>query len=130
MQDLGTKLRMVVMAHRRIALVKKVEESFDLTSSTSASSDDTAFADMPNPLTSKSSSEASADGIFVAETENLAHEPFETTDEIKALTQEVIKTIRDIIVSFSLNMASTICFNNETFDVFLGLMSANCRNLN
>lgn len=96
MQDLGTKLRMVVMAHRRISLVKKVEETFDLTSTSPTPSDD-AFVDMSSPLSSKTT-ETSADGVFVAETENLVHEPFETTDEIKALTQEVIKTIRDIIV--------------------------------
>jgi hypothetical protein len=40
-------------------------------------------------------------GLYIAETENLVHEPYETNDEIKALTQEVIKTIRDIIVSFT-----------------------------
>jgi len=100
MQDLGTKLRMVVMAHRRISLLKKVEEKFDLPSpaSTTTTQSDDAFVDMSNPLTSKASETSTADGVFVAETENLVHEPFETTDEIKALTQEVIKTIRDIIV--------------------------------
>ena len=98
MQDLGSKLRMVVMAHRRISFVKKVDETFDL-SATSTSNSDDAFVDMSNPLTSKTT-ETSPDGVFVAETENLVHEPFETTDEIKALTQEVIKTIRDIIVRF------------------------------
>jgi len=29
MQDLGTKLRMVVMAHRRISIVKKAEETIE-----------------------------------------------------------------------------------------------------
>lgn len=29
MQDLGSKLRMVVMAHRRITLVKKAEEAIE-----------------------------------------------------------------------------------------------------
>merc|ERR1712098_344102 len=35
--------------------------------------------------------------IFLGETENVKHNEFETTEEIKALTQEIIKTIRDII---------------------------------
>ena len=38
-------------------------------------------------------------GVFTVETDNVVHQDYETTDEIKALTQEVIKTIRDIIVS-------------------------------
>ena len=37
--------------------------------------------------------------ILMATTENYEHEPYVTNDEIKALTQEIIKTIRDIIVS-------------------------------
>lgn len=35
--------------------------------------------------------------ILMVEVENIQHEPFKQTQEIKALTQEVIKTIRDII---------------------------------
>ena len=37
--------------------------------------------------------------IIMATTENYEHDPYVTNDEIKALTQEIIKTIRDIIVS-------------------------------
>ena len=87
MQDLGNKLRMVVNAHRRISLnqvlgdyakeMAKVEGKPDQEQPTS-------IADL---------------GVLMVETENLNHEPYEITDEIKALTQEVIKTIRDIIVS-------------------------------
>ena len=36
--------------------------------------------------------------VYSVNTENLEFEPWETTDEIKAITQEVVKTIRDIIV--------------------------------
>lgn len=35
--------------------------------------------------------------IFMVRTENLVHEPFQQTKELKALSAEVIKTIRDII---------------------------------
>lgn len=35
--------------------------------------------------------------ILMVRTENVHHEPFQSTEEVKALTAEVIKTIRDII---------------------------------
>jgi hypothetical protein len=35
--------------------------------------------------------------VLVAFTENVKHDDFETTEEVKAMTQEIIKTIRDII---------------------------------
>lgn len=66
MQDLGNRLRMVVMAHRRIALEKGESEELE-------------------------------ENLLIGKTENYEHEPYETTDEVKALTQEIIKTIRDII---------------------------------
>ena len=35
--------------------------------------------------------------IIMVEVENIKHEPFKHTEEVKALTAEVVKTIRDII---------------------------------
>ena len=35
--------------------------------------------------------------ILIVRTENVQHEPFEQSQEVKALSAEVIKTIRDII---------------------------------
>lgn len=35
--------------------------------------------------------------LLMVEVENVKHESFKNTEEVKALTQEVIKTIRDII---------------------------------
>ena len=35
--------------------------------------------------------------LLLGETENVSHKEFATTEEVKAMTQEVIKTIRDII---------------------------------
>ena len=48
---------------------------------------------------SESESEGEREGrpILMVRTENVHHEPFKSTEEIKALTAEVIKTIRDII---------------------------------
>ena len=49
----------------------------------------------------KTSLKPPADGIsqpiLMVEVENIKHHDFKQTDEVKALTQEVIKTIRDII---------------------------------
>ncbi len=63
---------------------------------------DESFMGIPSPIGGgRAKSEAPPHkGLYIAETENLVHEPYETNDEIKALTQEVIKTIRDIIVRF------------------------------
>jgi ATP-dependent Lon protease len=35
--------------------------------------------------------------LLMVEVENIQNDPFKQTQEVKALTQEVIKTIRDII---------------------------------
>lgn len=37
------------------------------------------------------------EGLFMVEVENITHNKFRQTEEVKALTQEIIKTIRDII---------------------------------
>ncbi|XP_040565810.1 lon protease homolog, mitochondrial [Lepeophtheirus salmonis] len=68
LQDLGERLRMVLMAHRRIKIMGPHNEDPEVT-----------------------------DQILCVDTINMEAEPFETNDEVKALTQEVIKTIRDII---------------------------------
>merc|ERR1719277_2851851 len=39
----------------------------------------------------------SDDRLFIGKTENVVHKDYTTTEEVKAMTQEVIKTIRDII---------------------------------
>ena len=80
MQDLGNKLRMVVMAHRRISLQEQVVGEVTEEGTTEQNTDE-------DP------------SVLMANTDNYEHEPYETTDEVKALTQEIIKTIRDIIVS-------------------------------
>ncbi len=95
MQDLGTKLRMVVMAHRRITLKQKHEE----TEAKTTSLDPEIIGSDEMPLAFNAKPENTIEALLQVETENLLHEPFETTDEVKALTQEIIKTIRDIIVS-------------------------------
>merc|ERR1712223_2353426 len=113
MQDLGQKIRMVVMAHRRIKILNTVtEEDVETTvaAETAASIEHvpegplTPISSTYEPKHDKNSSVETSDtsnanlkGVFTVETENVVHQEYETTDEIKALTQEVIKTIRDII---------------------------------
>ncbi|XP_014247529.1 lon protease homolog, mitochondrial-like [Cimex lectularius] len=104
MQDLGDRLRLVVMSHRRIRLTSPIFEEPAPTgqrrkrtarrlkelglSDKSKQDDKQAKASRPIP---KSKS------ILIVEVENVQHEKFKNTEEIKALTQEVIKTIKDII---------------------------------
>ena len=45
----------------------------------------------------ESESEEEKQPILMVRTENVHHQSFQNTEEIKALTAEVIKTIRDII---------------------------------
>uniref|UniRef100_A0A3Q2YTH6 Lon protease homolog, mitochondrial n=1 Tax=Hippocampus comes TaxID=109280 RepID=A0A3Q2YTH6_HIPCM len=83
MQDLGDKLRMIVMGHRRSGergeLVRKRNPNYGVTDL------------MPElrPLPSS--------GVLMVEVDNVLHEHFTVTEEVKALTAEIVKTIRDII---------------------------------
>ena len=103
MQDLGNKLRMVVNAHRRISLNQVLgdyaKEMAKVEGGKSDQEQPTSIADL---------------GVLMVETENLNHEPYEISDEIKALTQEVIKTIRDIIVSIEFLFSQYL--NKVAFD--------------
>ena len=111
MQDLGNKLRMVVMSHRRIKLVDAVTEAEEVSEASQAEAAATAEAATEGPpgeeaapkapeekSGSESGTQAQPGKVYSVNTENLEFEPWETTDEIKAITQEVVKTIRDIIV--------------------------------
>ena len=111
MQDLGNKLRMVVMSHRRIKLIDAVTEAEEVTEASQAEAGTATEAATESPgeeaapkateeksSGSESASQAQPGKVYSVNTENLEFEPWETTDEIKAITQEVVKTIRDIIV--------------------------------
>ena len=50
--------------------------------------------------------------VYMVETDNFEQQAFETTDELKAVTQEVIKTIRDIIVSAPIRMCYITRFSS------------------
>ncbi|XP_076646495.1 lon protease homolog, mitochondrial isoform X2 [Halictus rubicundus] len=139
-QDLGNRLRLVVMAHRRIKIVGQILEDImpknmhDDTVTTSKpsrrslmrkkSENRTSEAEktkkneeenvVPESAVPKKLEESKEEKFMSAESDsaqpqantqpllmveviNITHEKFRQTEEIKALTQELIKTIRDII---------------------------------
>ncbi|CAL1689547.1 unnamed protein product [Lasius platythorax] len=150
-QDLGNRLRLVIMAHRRIKIVNqifddpnpksehKMKLTFPLLNTTiTVPVDDTLnsgkisrrslrkktenrvlekiekvdemgaqstevkppidFSEKSTEKPSNSSApQSGSQPILMVEVVNVTHEKFKQTEEIKALTQELIKTIRDII---------------------------------
>lgn len=131
MQDLGDKLRMIVMGHRRIRISKQLDvEPEEPIAALDLDLEGGATSKMPrrkgkrprkdgaesatllgedlegkvkeaelNPEVTPLLSEpllSSAD-ILMVEVENVVHEQFQVTEEVKALTAEIVKTIRDII---------------------------------
>ncbi|XP_022625790.1 lon protease homolog, mitochondrial isoform X1 [Seriola dumerili] len=124
MQDLGDKLRMIVMGHRRIRITRQleVEPEEDVTPPVSSESEPESHPkpaprrktkrsrkDQPGPLAEQledTISEADlspellplpSSNILMVEVDNVQHEQFTVTEEVKALTAEIVKTIRDII---------------------------------
>ncbi|XP_076640248.1 lon protease homolog, mitochondrial isoform X2 [Colletes latitarsis] len=133
-QDLGNRLRLVVMAHRRIKIVGQILEeitpksthddsvsgskpsrrSFIRKSRISetekakkleeTSTPESKVSEKPPENTegtinpgAETNPQASSQPLLMVEVVNITHEKFKQTEEIKALTQELIKTIRDII---------------------------------
>ncbi|XP_061518345.1 lon protease homolog, mitochondrial isoform X2 [Anopheles gambiae] len=119
MQDLGDRLRLVATAHRRIKIVGQLYEDLDApaagkdepdaekrrrkhklrskqmrNSNNDHTTDGTPLEEAPKRRLLK---EGEQQPLLMVEVENVKHESFKNTEEVKALTQEVIKTIRDII---------------------------------
>ncbi|KAG8126776.1 hypothetical protein E2320_021866 [Naja naja] len=109
MQDLGDRLRMIVMGHRRIRINKQMEVELEET--------ETEAKKKPRQKQRRSKQEvderpetkhqdaevvleplqASPGEVLMVEVENVVHEDFQISEEVKALTAEIVKTIRDII---------------------------------
>ena len=89
----------MLMAHRRIRindLVKEEAEPVPILKS----DDGVGVVDEEATRVREEQEESSSpeeDKLLLGSTENVKHNEYETTEEIKAMTQEVIKTIRDII---------------------------------
>lgn len=113
LQDLGEKLRMIVMAHRRVKIIRQlVEEGEEAKKSNRRrrrpnANGRTANAVPPSEVIEDSAPEGGQappptvsvpmGPVLMAEVENVPHEKFAITEEMKAVTQEIVKTIRDII---------------------------------
>lgn len=122
MQDLGDKLRLVVTAHRRIKITSQLYEDLEapeegkLENETDAEKRRRKHKNRNKKIIRNSNNDSTLDGepiaeppkkrllqpgeqqpVLMVEVENVKHESFKHTEEVKALTQEVIKTIRDII---------------------------------
>jgi len=124
MHDTGDKLRMIIAGHRRIRITEAIQEngisaivSEELVDGTK----DEAGEEVPlsnnetNSIDEKEKLEdietiidpgregfeidesLEKEPILMAKIENVYHEPFQMTQEVKATAAEVIKTIRDII---------------------------------
>ncbi|KAL7855256.1 hypothetical protein SRHO_G00174460 [Serrasalmus rhombeus] len=115
MQDLGDKLRMIVMGHRRIRITKQLEVDVD------EPVDSEGESKMPRRKSKRSRKDAGSladamvervqdaefvveavplpntNEVLMVEVDNVIHEEFQVTEEVKALTAEIVKTIRDII---------------------------------
>uniref|UniRef100_A0A8C8EC84 Lon protease homolog n=1 Tax=Otus sunia TaxID=257818 RepID=A0A8C8EC84_9STRI len=107
MQDLGDKLRMIVMGHRRIRINKQLEvepeepenkqkirrkqKRSKKEAEEEPGAKDQAVEVVLDPVA------ASSQEVLMVEVENVVHEDFQITEEVKALTAEIVKTIRDII---------------------------------
>lgn len=132
-QDLGDKIRMIVIAHRRIRITNQLCEELDppdekkttikypmLNTEIQISADEgeangTKRRKRRKPINSDTRKQTAngdvgpkvlAEGeqkpVLLVEVENVKKEEFAQTDEVKALTQEIIKTLRDIISMNSL----------------------------
>ncbi|GBP52819.1 Lon protease homolog, mitochondrial [Eumeta japonica] len=124
MQDMDYKLRLVVMAHRRIRITGQFVEDeietgpaemklkfpifnveLDVTrEETDAERRRRKYKNTRKQRTESTQSETTEENkkplpehVLMVKVENMMHEKFQQTEEVKALTQEVIKTIRDII---------------------------------
>uniref|UniRef100_A0A8C3HSD5 Lon protease homolog, mitochondrial n=1 Tax=Chrysemys picta bellii TaxID=8478 RepID=A0A8C3HSD5_CHRPI len=109
MQDLGDKLRMIVMGHRRIRINKQLEVEPEESESENKqkarrklkrSKREAEEEEGPKDQTVELVLEpmaASPEEVLMVEVDNVVHEDFQITEEVKALTAEIVKTIRDII---------------------------------
>uniref|UniRef100_A0A665TE69 Lon protease homolog, mitochondrial n=1 Tax=Echeneis naucrates TaxID=173247 RepID=A0A665TE69_ECHNA len=96
MQDLGDKLRMIVMGH--LVMILRLMERFEF-----VIGDQISEADLSPELQTVPSS-----NILMVEVDNVQHEQFTVTEEVKALTAEIVKTIRDIIALNPLYRSSVL----------------------
>ncbi|CAH2238807.1 jg7741 [Pararge aegeria aegeria] len=106
MQDMDYRLRLVVMAHRRIKITGQFVED-EIETGPAESDAERRRRKYRNTRRKNNETEEATgeketkktlpDQVMMVKVENMQHEKFQQNEEVKALTQEVIKTIRDII---------------------------------
>nr|XP_060482654.1 lon protease homolog, mitochondrial [Panthera onca] len=110
MQDLGDKLRMIVMGHRRIHISRQLEVEPEEAEAEAENkqkprrkpkrskkeAEEGLSSGLPTEVMVEPAS-APPGEVLMVEVENVVHEDFQVTEEVKALTAEIVKTIRDII---------------------------------
>lgn len=108
MQDLGDKLRMIVMGHRRIHISRLLEvepeEAEAENKQKPRRKPKRSKKEVEEDLSARRQMEmvvepdsGAPSEVLMVEVENVVHEDFQVTEEVKALTAEIVKTIRDII---------------------------------
>lgn len=104
MQDMEDKLRMIVMGHRRIHINKQLDiEADDQKPDEKADGKKRRRSSATRNTNEVDKREQvvvdpnSPPGVLMVEVDNVAHEEFQINEEVKALTAEIVKTIRDII---------------------------------
>jgi len=118
--DMGDRLRMIVMAHRRIKIVGLAPDDFGYDEvdrrrpptqqkingnrRRTRRKDETSTVEetIPNETTTPPPPPSVEEPVVVnkilmVNTENVKHDEYEQTPELKALTAELVKTIRDIV---------------------------------
>jgi len=115
--DMGDRLRMIVKAHRRIKIVGLASDELEVEDVDRRRSPQKANGNRrrqkrkdETPTTEEISSESTpppapvsdepivVDRILLVNTENVTHDEYEQTAEVKALIAELVKTIRDLLV--------------------------------
>ncbi|XP_071969945.1 lon protease homolog, mitochondrial isoform X2 [Engystomops pustulosus] len=103
MQEMEDKLRMIVMGHRRIRINKQLNAEADEYKTEDIIEGKKRRSSARRHIIGKENSEQvvpdtkMAPEILMVEVDNVAHEEFQITEEVKAFTAEIVKTIRDII---------------------------------
>ncbi|XP_006896431.1 PREDICTED: LOW QUALITY PROTEIN: lon protease homolog, mitochondrial [Elephantulus edwardii] len=108
MQDLGDKLRMIVMGHRRIRINRQLEVEPEEPEAENKQKARRKLKrgrkEAEDDGSARSQAEVGVEPglstpqeVLMVEVENVTHEDFQVTEEMKALTAEIVKTIRDII---------------------------------
>lgn len=105
LQDLGDKLKLIVQSHRRIRLLKQLpgdqeaEDKLRKGKLRKKANKEKAVDDESSQEVENVSSEETTQmgNVILGEVENIRHENFEMTKHVKAITQEIVKTILDIM---------------------------------